>query len=240
MYRLREIDFQAIEMENSEASAWPITYGELEPYYCEAEYLYKVHGSSDNDPSEPPRSMPWPYQPIPHQGPTVELVSKLTERGGVPVSYIPRALDYDPSERGRRVLCQHCDAYYCPRDAKMDAEIAALRPALRTGLVKLLTNTRCLQVLVAPDGKKVIGVRVQRNGTEYTIHAGVVAVCAGLVESPLLLWRSRNSKHLNGLANSSGTLGRNMAAHAGLALPNRARGAEDGIPSENFRHQCIL
>jgi len=214
MYRLREIDFQEIETENGSAPAWPITYRDLEPYYCEAEYLYRVHGSSENDPSEPPRSKPWPHNPIPHQGPIAEMVSRLTARGGVPVSYIPRALDYNPSAQGPCVLCRHCDAYYCPRDAKMDAEIAALRPAMKTSRVELLTNTECLKILVTPDGKKVTGVRVRRDGQEFTVHARAVGVSAGLTQTPLLLWRSRNSKHPNGLANSSGALGRNVGAHS--------------------------
>lgn len=213
MYRFREIDFQPIETGTGCAPAWPISYQDLEPYYCEAEHLYKVHGSSDDDPSEPPRSRPWPHAPIPHQGPVIDLVSRLTERSGLQVSHIPRALDYNPSDESRCVLCQHCDAYYCPRDAKMDAETAALRPALQMGTVNLLTNTECLQVLTTSDGKKVSGVRVCRAGDEFAIHARFVSVCAGLKESPLLLWRSRNTKHPRGLGNSSGTLGVNMAAH---------------------------
>ena len=214
MYRLREADFEAGETGNGPAPAWPISYEDLEPHYCEAERLYHVHGSSENDPSEPRRSRPWPHPPIPHQGPAADLVSRLIQKGGVPVSHIPRALDYDPSAGGACVLCQHCDAYYCPRDAKMDAEIAALRPALGSGRLTLLTNTKCLQILVTADGQKAQGVRVETMGEQYRIHAPVVAISAGVFESPLLLWRSRTRAHPNGLANSSGALGRNLAAHS--------------------------
>jgi choline dehydrogenase-like flavoprotein len=71
MYRLRESDFRATEMECGVSPGWPISYADLEPYYCQAEKLFRVHGTSLNDASEPPRSAPWPYAPIPHQGPVI-------------------------------------------------------------------------------------------------------------------------------------------------------------------------
>lgn len=213
MYRLRESDFTAVEMENGVSPAWPISYADLEPYYCDAEKLFRVHGSSVNDSTEPPRSAPWPHPPIPHQGPAQELVEKISAKSKTAVSYIPRAIDYDPDNQGGCVLCQHCDAYYCPRDAKMDAEIAALRPALKTGKVTLHTSTECIRILTSSDGKKVAGVLVRQNGIEATFLSGIVASSGGLLETPLLFWRSRTDKHSNGLANASGALGRYWATH---------------------------
>ena len=222
MYRLRERDFQAVEMEAGVSPAWPISYADLEPHYCEAEKLFRVHGSSENDTTEPPRSAPWPNPPIPHQGPVVELVQRITERAGIPVSYLPRAIDYDPQKGGKCVLCQHCDAYYCPRDAKMDAEIAVLRPAVDTGKVTVITDTECLRVNTTPDGKKVTGVVLKRrnDGQEVTLLTGLVGLGGGLRETPLILWRSRSSHSPHGLANKSGALGRHWASHTqGWVLP---------------------
>src|SRR5580693_6956353 len=56
LYRLREVDFERTRLENGESPAWPITYREIEPYYCAAEELYAVHGASAGDPTEPSRS----------------------------------------------------------------------------------------------------------------------------------------------------------------------------------------
>jgi len=213
MYRLRESDFRDVEMENGVSPAWPFTYADLEPFYGQAEALFKVHGSSENDPTEPPRSTPWPYPAIPHQGPVQELVRRLGERAGISVGHVPRAIDYDPPNGGRCVLCRHCDAYYCPRDAKMDAEIAALRPAISTGKVTLFTGTECLQILTSSDGRKVTGARVRRGGETATFLSGIVSASCGLLDTPLLLWRSRSELHPNGLGNASGALGRYWAAH---------------------------
>jgi choline dehydrogenase-like flavoprotein len=213
MYRLRAMDFEAVQMEAGISPGWPISYSDLEPYYGEAERIYKVHGSSANDRTDPPRSTPWPHAPIPHQGPVCELVDRLTQRARVPVSFIPRALDYDPLRGGGCVLCRHCDGYYCPRDAKLDAEVGALRPAIGTGLVNVLHRTVCMRVLTTVDGKRTVGVRVRRGNEEFTIHAPVVALSCGVMGTPVTLWRSRSEKHPHGLANASRSLGRNFAAH---------------------------
>lgn len=213
MYRLREVDFAATQHECGVSPAWPISYADLEPFYCEAEQIYKVHGSSVNDPSEPPRSNPWPYPAIPHQGPVRELVRRIEERAGIAVTFIPRAVDYDPAHGGRCVLCRHCDAYYCPRDAKMDAEVAALVPAIQSGQVTVFTNSDCLRILTTPDGKRVTGVQAKVGGREFIINAGIVSASCGLRDSPLLLWRSRTTQHPKGLANGSGALGRYWTAH---------------------------
>ena len=241
MYRLREVDFKAVEMEAGVSPAWPISYADLEPHYCEAEKLFKVHGSSLNDATEPPRSEPWPHDPIPHQGPVVELVQRVTEKAGVPVSYIPRAIDYDPQNGGKCVLCQRCDAYYCPRDAKMDAEIAVLRPAIETGRVTVLTKTECVRVLTTPDGKKVTGVQLKKDGQEFPVLTGMVGLGGGLRETPLILWRSRTGQHPTGLANKSGALGRHWAsAHAGLGAALKLGVQKQGVSPEDVRDQLLL
>lgn len=211
LFRMRESDFKERQLENGVSPEWPIKYEDLEPYYCQAEQLYKVHGSEEDDISAPPRSKPFPSPPIPHQGPISALVNNIKTRAKTPVAYIPKALDYGP--KGKCVLCQHCDSYYCPRDAKMDAEIAALRPAIQTGNVELLTQTICIKVLTTTDGKRATGVVANHRGVEFKINAAIIAVCGNATETPTLLWRSRRGKNCKGLANSSGALGRYMAAH---------------------------
>src|SRR5262245_11829979 len=77
LYRFRESDFRATPHEAGESPAWPITYAELEPYYAEAERMYAVRGTSDGDPSEPPRTGPYPHPPLPHAEHVGVLVDRL-------------------------------------------------------------------------------------------------------------------------------------------------------------------
>lgn len=211
LYRMRECDFHAVEHENGISPAWPIRYSDLESYYERAEALYRVHGWADGDTSEPPRTRPLPYPPIEH-APIVSKIVRRIKQSGTQVSAIPLGLDYGP--QGRCILCSTCDGHYCQLDAKMDAEIAALRPALATGKVDLMTETDCLRVLTTADGSRVTGVLLRHQGREKTVHADVVAVCAGLTGSALLLRRSRTQKHPEGLGNNYGSLGRYLAGHS--------------------------
>ena len=219
LYRLRETDFQATTTEGGVSPAWPMRYSDLEPFYCDAERLYGVRGSVADDPSEPPHSQGYAHGPIEHEPDIQPIVDRIRARG-VSVSYIPKAIDYGPG--GRCVLCSGCDGYYCQLDAKWDAETAALRPALATGLVEVLTGTECLGVLTTPDGRCARGVRLRRDGEEFILDAQMVAVCAGHLQTPMVLRRSRAPAHPEGIGNASGSLGRYLAGHsAGLLFAMR-------------------
>ncbi|WP_431272861.1 GMC oxidoreductase [Dankookia sp. P2] len=187
----------------------------LEPYYEQAERLYRVHGAPDGDPSEPPRANPYPHPPLPH-GPFVADVVRRLERTGTRTAAIPNGLDYGPG--GKCVLCSTCDAHYCTLDAKMDAETASMRPALATGNVHLATQTECLRLLT--DGDRATGVLLRRHGVEHVVRADVVAVCGGLPGSAMLLRQSRTARHPEGLGNAQGVLGRYLAGHSvGMIFP---------------------
>jgi len=217
LYRMRESDFREVEHETGISPAWPISYHDLEPYYEQAEVLFRVHGTPDGDPSDPPRGKPFPYPPIPHFPIVSDMVRRL-EAGGMRTAAIPVGLDYGVG--GSCVLCATCDGHYCTLDAKMDAETAAMRPGLETGNVYLATRTECLKIETSADGSHATGVMLRRNGVEYVVSTGVVAVCAGLPGSASLLRRSRNDRHPDGLGNAGGALGRYLAGHSvGMIFP---------------------
>ncbi len=217
LYRLRESDFREVQHEAGVSPAWPISYNDLEPYYAEAEALYRVHGAPDGDPSEPPRASDYPHQALPHD-PLVANVVRRLQKIGAQVAAIPRGLDYG---QGRPcVLCPTCDVHLCRLDAKMDAEVAAIRPALETGKLDLLTRAECVRVTLDAAGKRADGVRLVQNGVEHRIAASIVAVCAGQKGSIELLRRSRTSAHKEGLGNQGGALGRYLAGHTtGVMFP---------------------
>jgi choline dehydrogenase-like flavoprotein len=232
LYRLRESDFRAVTHEAGTSPAWPIAYADLAPYYDQAEALYRVHGAPDGDPSEPPRGGPFPYPPIPHDPLIARMVQRL-ERSGTQVAAVPKGIDYGPG-RGC-VLCPGCDAYYCTVDAKMDADTAALRPALATGNVRLATRTSCVRVLTDSDGVRATGVELLHAGATVRVEADIVAVCAGLTASPALLRASRNARHPEGLGNAQGVLGRYLAGHSvGTVFPLMGLRRVPSVHSKTF------
>jgi choline dehydrogenase-like flavoprotein len=217
LYRYRESDFREVQFETGASPAWPFGYDELEPYYADAEKLYRVHGSPDGDPSEPRRSAPYPHPPLPHDPFVAKVIARLGAKG-IPAAPIPRGLDQGPD--GACVMCAACDVHFCKRDAKMDAETAALRPALATGLVDLMTMTECERVLLTPNGARAEGVLLTRNGQSHRVLSDTVVVAAGAPKSALLLRRSRTDQHREGIGNNTGQLGRRVGAHStGTVFP---------------------
>ncbi|WP_442943907.1 hypothetical protein [Nostoc sp.] len=63
LIRLRERDFERVIHKGGISPEWPLKYSDFEPYYTQAEKLYDVHGQQGEDPTEPPRSEPYPYPP---------------------------------------------------------------------------------------------------------------------------------------------------------------------------------
>jgi choline dehydrogenase-like flavoprotein len=209
--RLRQEDFGAIEHEGGISPAWPITYADLEPYYARAEAYYAVHGISGEDPTEPPRSTPFPFPPMPHDDYMVELASKFRCQGLHPFS-LPLGVDLQPG--GKCIRCMTCDAFPCQVHAKSDAETCGVRPALESPNVELMTNTFARRLLT--EGKIVSSIEVERNGEVFEIKAGTVVVACNAVNSAALLLRSGSGER--GLANSSGLVGRNYMVHNNSVL----------------------
>src|SRR5215475_6070748 len=81
MFRFRTRDFEAVEHDDGVSPAWPIDYAELEPWYAQAERLFGVHGQAGDDPTEPPRSGPYPFPPIPHEPLMDELAQSFRSLG---------------------------------------------------------------------------------------------------------------------------------------------------------------
>jgi choline dehydrogenase-like flavoprotein len=232
LYRLRPSDFQEVQHRTGLSPAWPISYQDLEPYYEEAETLFRVHGATGGDPSEPPRRSPYPWPAIEHQSRAATLVERL-KKSGTKVASIPTAIDY--RDGGACVLCSRCDAHYCALDGKMDAEIAAIRPALATGNLTLLTDAECVKVLTSADGSQTTGVIVRVDGEDRTYNCDTVAVCAGLPHSARLLRRSRTARHPDGLGNNNGVLGRYLGGHStGMIFPFVSLGKIKDFPTKTF------
>ena len=84
LFRLRERDFGEVRHYGGVSPAWPIDYATMEPYYTEAERLYLVHGQAGEDPTEPPRSGPFPYPAVTHEPRIQQLHDDLARRATIP------------------------------------------------------------------------------------------------------------------------------------------------------------
>lgn len=213
--RLRREDFGALEHEGGTSPAWPITYAELEPYYSRAEAIYRVHGASGEDPTEPPRSCPFPFGAVAHEPAIAALAARLRSNGLHPF-HLPMGVDV--RDGGACILCKTCDGFPCQVLAKSEADVCCVRPALASPAVTLRTRTKALRLLTDGRGRQVTGVEVEQDGVVQTVIAGRFVVACGAVNSASLLLRSANAAHPHGLANSSGLVGRNYMVHNNTAL----------------------
>lgn len=214
--RLREADFGEIAHEGGVSPAWPISYQDLAPFYDRAERLYQVHGEAGADPTDPPRSGPFPFPAMPADPYMADLAERFRTQGLHPAP-LPVGLDFRPG--GACIRCQTCDAFPCMVHAKGDAEVRAVRPALASGNVDLWTQTYAERLLTDPSGERVTGVTVRRRGGErQVVEADIVVVSGGAVNSAALLLRSATSRHPNGLGNRSGLVGRNYMVHNNSVL----------------------
>jgi choline dehydrogenase-like flavoprotein len=210
LYRLRREDFEAIEHVDGVSPAWPIRYETLEPYYECAERLYHVRGQHGVDPSEAPRG-PFPYTPVPHEPVMAELVERLRGLGLRP-SPLPLGL-LRPGEHNGCILCNTCNSFPCRVRAKSDAEICCIEQAACRPNVTLWTGAYAQRLLTDPSGRRVEAVAVRQNGEDVRVEAPLVIVSCGAVNSAALLLRSASDTHPDGLANSSGLVGRRYMAH---------------------------
>jgi len=215
LYRLRREDFQAVQHPDGVSPAWPIDYETLAPYYDRAERLYQVRGAVGDDPTEPPRG-PYPFPAVPHAPGMARLASRMRDLGLHP-SPLPLGL-LNPGDPSGCRLCNTCNSFACRIDAKSDAEVIAVRPAIAHPNVTLWTNACARRLIADAPGRTIEAVEVERRGAVERVSASTVIVSCGAINSAALLLRSASPRHPGGLANSSGLVGRRYMAHLATML----------------------
>jgi choline dehydrogenase-like flavoprotein len=237
MFRMRAEDFGVVQHQGGTSPAWPISYAEMEPYYTQAEELFDVHGDlgsapavpggfgSSFDPTEPFHSKKYPYPALPNE-PRMQSIEDDVRKLGVNTFPMPLGLkrnDADPLA-SKCIRCDTCDGYPCLVHAKSDADINCIRQIMHLPNVTLMTNSRVTRLLTNSEGTAITAVEVihsatgAKTSTPATYSAGIFALCAGAVNSAVVLLASANDKHPNGLANSSDQVGRNFMYHQADAL----------------------
>ncbi len=218
LFRLRERDFDEIRHADGISPAWPLKYDAFEPYYAQAEQLFHVHGQRGEDSTEPRSSGPFPYPPVSHES-RIEALSDSFAADGLHPFHLPLGilLDENDGKATPTSICIRCntfDGFPCPLNGKADSQVICIDPTLAAHRnVTLLTNAYVSKLGTDASGRVVNSVHVQRGGEEECYRADIVVVACGALSSALLLLRSANDKHPNGLANGSDQLGRNYIRH---------------------------
>jgi choline dehydrogenase-like flavoprotein len=219
LFRMRERDFEEVAHAGGLSPAWPLKYDVFAPYYDEAETLFHVHGAHGDDPNGPPAGKAYPFAPVRHEPRVAELAHRL-EGIGLKPFHIPLGILLDQKPDGFATptsVCMRCsafDGFPCLLNGKADAQVICIDPMLsKHANVTMLTNAYVSKLGVDSTGRRVNAVHVERRGEEEIYTAEAVVVACGALSSALLLLRSANPLHPDGLANGSGQVGRNYMRH---------------------------
>jgi choline dehydrogenase-like flavoprotein len=213
-WRFHEVDFRERSLlgtiPGTSFADWPIDYAELEPYYTKVEWEVGVSGLAGASPFDPPRSKPYPMPPLP-----VKSSGVLLERGarklGLHPFPAPMAIASVPY-RGRPACahCGFCIGFGCEMQAKSSTLYTMIPEAEATGRCEVRSESYVFRI-ETNERNRVTGVRYfDRDRREHFQKARAVVVCANGAESARLLLMSADARHPDGLANSSGLVGRNL------------------------------
>lgn len=192
------------------AEDWPLTYDELEPYYEINDRIMGVSGLG-GDPANPPRT-PRAMPPLP-PGRGGEILARAFDRLGWHWWPTDNAINTRATKDGRGACnnCGPCDLG-CPIGARGSADITYWPLALTAG-VTLRTHARVREILIDSQGRASGAIFFDHEGIERRQRARAVIVAANGVGTARLLLISRSGPFPDGLANSSGLVGRNLMHH---------------------------
>lgn len=209
-WRLRPSDFNEASVHGTVPGTglvdWPLTYDDLEPYYTKTDWEIGVSGVPG--PFDPPRSRPYPMPPLPIKSSGV-LFEKGARALGLHPQPTPMAINSQPYRN--RAACQHCGwclGFFCEYGAKSTSMVAMLPVAEATGRCEIRPESYVGRVETNAAGRATGVTYFDRDGNEQFQPAGAVVLCANGAETPRLLLNSATSRFPDGLANSSGAVGR--------------------------------
>ena len=246
LFRLRERDFGELRHTDGVSPAWPLGYDVFEPYYCEAEALFHVHGQRGEDPTEPWSSTPYAYAPVSHE-PRIQALNDAWKEGLHPF-HLPLGILWTRRTARRRLPapCIRCDAFDgfpCAINAKADAQVICVDPTL-TPHPKFHSADRRLRVAARDRCKRthrrqVSGHARGRSRRQYS--ADIVVVACGALSSALLLLRSANDKHPHGSGERLGSGRAQLHASQHEHPDGAAEGAEQhGVPEDARVERLLL
>ena len=241
---------------------WPLTYAELEAFYDRAEYELGVSGKAGNiqgrkieggNPFEAPRRREYPLPPL------------LADQSGVIFEAGARKLGYHPFSSPRAILsrpyqgrpactyCGFCQAFGCHVGAKSSILVTKLPEADATGNFKLLTGAMCYRINSDNSGRVTSVSYYGPDSSDNRIEAEIVILASFIYDNTRLLLLSKTAKFPNGVANSSGHVGKHLMAHIGARTfatfddrfvniymgPNAQKHSVDDFNADNFDHNGL-
>ncbi len=205
--RFHPSDFRAKSLDDV-GDDWPINYEQLEPFYNVNDRMMGVSGLS-GDPAYPAKQTVMPPLPMGYSG---EIMGRAFNKLGWhwwPSDVAIATTDYDG--RARCINLGACSSG-CAQGAKASTDVTYWPHAIRAG-VELKTRCRVREITVNDDGMASGVIYYDENGDEKFQPAEVVVMACNGIGTPRILLNSTSTSFPDGLANSSGLVGKNLMFH---------------------------
>ena len=205
--RMHPSDFRVRSLDGI-ADDWPVDYKTLEPFFEENDRMMGISGLA-GDPGCPPRHPPMPPLPL---GRTGTMYAKAMNKLGWhwwPSDAAIATTDYDG--RAKCINLGHCTPG-CAQGAKASTDITYWPHAIRAG-VELRPRCRVREIAANAQGMATGAIYYDAQGVERFQPAEMVILAANGIGTPRLLLNSKSARFPNGLANSSGLVGKNLMLH---------------------------
>jgi choline dehydrogenase-like flavoprotein len=218
-WRFHEIDFvehsKVGDIPGAALADWPITYADLEPYYTKVEWDIGVSGLAGASPFDPPRSKPYPMPPLPVKGNGVIFERAARKLGYHPFPAPMAILSQPRAGRSACVNCGFCLGFGCEVGAKSSSLAAAIPAAEATGRCEIRPNSYVHKVELDKNGRATGVLYFDAKKNTHLQRAKAVILAANGAETPRLLLLSSSPQFPNGLANSSGFVGKHLMPNSG-------------------------
>ncbi|HEX3321891.1 MAG TPA: GMC family oxidoreductase [Terriglobales bacterium] len=209
--RFAPVDFRARSTDGM-GDDWPISYEDVAPYYDKVESYIGVFGSKENIPSAPDGV----FLPPPKPRCTELFIKKSFDK--LNILCVPARLAILTKPLNGRPACHYCGQCNrgCVTASNFSSSQVMIPPAEATGRFTIITNAMAREIVVGKDGKaEAVSYIDKSTRTEQRVRARVFVVAASACESARLLLNSKSALFAEGLANSSGTVGRYLTDSVG-------------------------
>jgi choline dehydrogenase-like flavoprotein len=206
---------------------WPIGYDDVRPYYDNIDRFIGLYGSNEGLRNHPDGIFMPPPKPRCHE----LLVKKASDK--LNITCIPARLSVITKPLNGRQACHYCGQ--CNRGCQVKANFSSpdvlIAPALATGNLALITNAMAREVTVGPDGLATGVSYINKNtGADEHVRAKIVVLSASACETARLLLNSKSGRFPQGLANSSGTVGKYLTDTTGTGVSGFIPSLMDHVP----------
>jgi len=227
--RMHPSDFRVRALDGV-ADDWPIDYATLEPYYAQNDRMMGIAGLA-GDPAYPPKAAVMPPLPLGKTGATLGRAMNTLGWHWWPSDSAMATEEYEG--RARCINLGHCTGG-CAQGAKASTDITYWPQAIRAR-VELRTRCRVREITTNSEGMASGAIYYDADGAEQFQAAEIVILACNGIGTPRILLNSASPHHPDGLANSSGLVGKNLMFHPYAAI----RGAFDE-PLDGYRgpHIC--